>query len=405
MFILVWFQERSSANEVPSTLYSNAWMGIRWVDIFLLSVFYFHLLVILRTRAQLPKLPEILRGPAILFLAAVGISLAYGLYRGGSHVFFDWRNLALGIGLALVFAHWIQTPDILHRAVRLLGVVLGARILYILASYVVKGQGTDEIVPGLTVPIFDGPTLGASVLLALLGLRFYHVESSPLQRGWWAILGGAGFMVVLLSLRRTAWGALAIGLLVVVPFLEKRRLAVFTMLLLTLGIAVRVGDDRFYRRAQSLNPFADSSSDYARTNEDHIGDVLDAVDQVKENPILGIGLGRTYQTSRITGWKTESWGVHNGPLHAWVVYGFLGMLAYLWFHMNLFRWLRRLQATHTDSRVRAFLQVGLAFLLGLFVMSLGFSPWPYGELQGTILIFFILGCSLAVKPMASTRRG
>src|SRR5439155_5279924 len=112
----------------------------------------------------------------------------------------------------------------------------------------------------------------------------------------------------------------------------------------------------FYRRAQSLNPLADSSSPYATTNEDHVGDVLDAFDQVKSHPILGIGLGRAYKTYRISEWKTESVEVHNGLLHVWVFYGLLGLLAYLLFHSSLFRWLMQLQAPHSDPRVRTFLQ-------------------------------------------------
>jgi O-antigen ligase len=146
-------------------------------------------------------------------------------------------------------------------------------------------------------------------------------------------------------------------------------------------------------RAESMNPLADRST-YAVTNADHVGDVLDALDVVKEHPVLGVGLGRPYRTNRIRDWKTESWEVHNGLVHVWVFYGLLGLIAYISFHVSLFRWLKRLQATQPDPRVRAFCQAGLAYVIGQFGVSCAFSPWFYGSLQADVLIFFVLGSLL-----------
>jgi O-antigen ligase len=84
--------------------------------------------------------------------------------------------------------------------------------------------------------------------------------------------------------------------------------------------------------------------------------------------------------------------VHNAPLHVWLKYGLAGMLCYLWFHIALLRWLYR-QTKRTD-RATAFLQAGFAYVVAQFIMTLGFAPWPYSELQLTVLLSFILAASI-----------
>ena len=69
------------------------------------------------------------------------------------------------------------------------------------------------------------------------------------------------------------------------------------------------------------------------------------MDQVHRHPVMGIGLGRSFQTQRIRDWKEESVMVHNAPLHVWLKYGLMGLVCYVWFHVALFRWL--------DQRLRA----------------------------------------------------
>jgi hypothetical protein len=270
---------------------------------------------------------------------------------------------------------------------------MSARILYLLGNFI-AGRGVEGTVPGLMTPVYDGPTIDAAVFLALLAFRFTQQEVGRLRKMLWLIAGIAAFLLVLLSLRRSFWGEMAIGTAVIAT-LQKNRKYLMALVLLS-GLVFSYGGSRFYLRAESLNPLAERSS-YAITNEDHVSDLLDAFDVVKENPVLGIGLGHPYKTRRIADWKAESWEVHNGLLHVWVFYGLLGLIAYLSFHASLFRWLKKFQATEAEPRLRAFCQVGLAYLFGQFCISCGFAPWFYGQLQSDILIFFILGSLLSLQ--------
>jgi O-antigen ligase len=115
---------------------------------------------------------------------------------------------------------------------------------------------------------------------------------------------------------------------------------------------------------------------------------------------MGIGLGTSYRTWHIRNWKTESVMVHNAPLHVWLKYGIAGLLGYVWFHLALLRWIYR-RARAPTARNHAFLSAAFAYLTAQFVLTLGFAPWPYSELQLTTLISFILAAAVATDKESS----
>ena len=109
---------------------------------------------------------------------------------------------------------------------------------------------------------------------------------------------------------------------------------------------------------------------------------------------MGIGVGTAYPTWRIRNWKNESVMVHNAPIHVWLKYGVAGLICYLWFHVVLLRWLYR-RSKYAAANDAVFLTVAFAYLTAQFVMTLGFAPWPYSELQLTTLISFILAAAFS----------
>lgn len=394
IFGLVCFREYEGlVGETISPLYDNAWVGFRWVDLIVLALVYVHALWVLKTRQPLPRLPRGLKVSVLLIMAAIAFSVLYGFYQGGEHLYFDWRDVLLATGLAFVFSCWIHTASALDQAIQVFAWIMSARILYLLGNYFLGG-GVEGVVPGLITPVYDGPTIDGAVLLFLLAYRFVPQETRQIRRMFWIITGLSAFLLVALSLRRTFWGEMIIAI-VVLALLQKNKQSLWVLILLCALLAAYSGK-RMFLRAESMNPFAENTP-YTMTNQDHVGDVLDALDVVKAHPLLGIGLGHAYRTQRITMWKVESWQVHNGPLHAWVFYGFLGLMAEFAFHLNLFGWLKEFQATESDLLVRDFCQVGLAYVAGQFGVSCAFSPWPYGQFQCDILIFFVIGSLLSLE--------
>jgi hypothetical protein len=73
-----------------------------------------------------------------------------------------------------------------------------------------------------------------------------------------------------------------------------------------------------------------------------------------------------------------------------------GLLCYLWFHLALLKWLYR-RARTASARDAGFLAAAFGYLTAQFVMTLGFAPWPYSELQLTTLMSFILAAAMPAR--------
>jgi O-antigen ligase len=128
----------------------------------------------------------------------------------------------------------------------------------------------------------------------------------------------------------------------------------------------------------------------------------DAWVQVCASPWMGIGLGRSYPTSLIRNWKEESVMVHNAPLHVWLKYGLLGLGLYFAYHLYLFRYLH-LQGKRSPPGNRLIVSAVLAYLAAQFVVSLGFTPWPYSAVQSTNLIALLLAVALVREPLCHSQ--
>ena len=282
---------------------------------------------------------------------------------------------------------------------QLFAAYMALRIGLIYASFLAGG---GDVIAGVRIPVFDGPTLSGVVFTAVLASWMSNRAQGRRRKWLWTTLSAAAYLLVLLCLRRTFWVELGIatGLLLLLQKHERRR----NLLLATaalVAVTLTVGPV-FYERVQSLD-FTSADSAFSQGNPDHVGEVLDAWEQVQRRPVMGIGLGRSYPTLRIQEWKEESVMVHNAPLHVWIKYGLIGLACYVWFHFAIFRWLyRRHRALLPEDKVWA--GAALAYLAAQFAVSLGFTPWPYSSLQSTTLIAFVLAVAITGTAQCKLRR-
>ena len=241
---------------------------------------------------------------------------------------------------------------------------------------------------------FDGITLAhfSKVETRIVGDVARNSErcTGSVHRFLWMGLAAASYLLVLLSFRRTYWGELAIGSFILL-LLQRRRFRNLAVAGTMLCLAALVLGKPFADRVQSLDVMQ-MDGEFSADNSDHVHDLEDAWDQVRQSPLLGIGVGTSYPTWRIRNWKNESVMVHNAPIHVWLKYGLAGLIFYLWFHIALLGWLYR-RSKYSGEKYAKFLSVAFAFLAAQFVMTLGFAPWPYSELQLTTLISFILAAA------------
>jgi hypothetical protein len=388
LFLLLWCRQYDSPDGRGSFLYDKAFGGVRWIDLLLVSFIFAHALLRLYSGRKWLHVPSSILRPSWVFAAVVAFAFAYGWRNGGDHLFFDWRDLFLGAALTLVFSYWVRTSGELEVVVQVFAIAFSLRIVFILVSYAFGG-GVDSVLDGVRTPLYDGATLSEAGFLAVLGLNFSLDHKPLVERIFWGVCAFLGYLLVFAAFRRTFWGEVFISTSVVLLTRSKARLKILSAVLIPATIVMLIAGPFVEKRLVSFDVM-ENSAEYGDTNLDHINDILDAMDHVREHPILGIGLGRPYQTFRIAQWKAESVVVHNALVHVWLFYGLAGLITYVWFHVSAFRWLRGFRSS-SDPVLRTFGATVLAYIVAQFVMSAGFSPWPYGELQNTIVFAFLFG--------------
>ncbi len=371
-----------------SLLYAKAAGSFRFIDLGIIFLAVAHITALFCSRKLRVGFPPVLVLPGLAFLLCIVIGICYGNLRGGANFFFDWRALALGIGLYFVWAVWIQTASDLNSAIHIFAIYMAVRIFVL---YVLHLAGFRETLAGVPIPTFDGPAVSSIVFTALLALGYAACVRERLRQLLWAGLAASSCLIVLLCFRRTYWGELAVGTILLLLVQQRHRMRSAIVMCAMVAVAAAMLGQAFYARLQSFD-FSRMDTEFSADNSDHLGDLLDGLDEVRQSPLMGIGVGTSYPTWRIRTWKPESVMVHNAPLHVWLKYGIAGLICYLWFHAVLFVWLYQ-QSKRAPPANAAFLRAAFAYLLAQFAMTLGFAPWPYSELQMTTLLSFILAAA------------
>src|SRR5271165_1382371 len=132
--------------ETKSILYRGTMGPLRVVDALLLVIIVAHGIAWVSSRQRRMHFPRVLASPGLGFLAAIAVAMTYGWLQGGTNLFFDWRALALGIGMYGVFAMWVQTPAETSSAVHMFAAYMALRIGLIYASFL---GGSGDVIAGV----------------------------------------------------------------------------------------------------------------------------------------------------------------------------------------------------------------------------------------------------------------
>jgi hypothetical protein len=324
---------------------------------------------------------------AVAGWAVIGLAIVVGILNNSPELFADWRNFVV-MALVVVFASkWTATQDWRRFAIADLAIAYGVLAVPTLIRF---ATDTSPTLLGVRTTTFDGSTLYTACFAAVAAAWYSLNPGFGFGQGRLRALKAAGIaasLLVLLSFRRSFWLAWIVGVAVVVLLtLRSRRIQGIRIYVATTTIAVlltvttiAIGTEEVIGRVESFLP--GSNSRYAATNQDHINDVLDAWRVVASNPILGLGIGRHYETELITDWKAESFEVHNAVLHVWLKFGLAGAVIYVLFHFGLVR-----------VANRSFLTVPISgFLVGELAATL-FGTWPYGSFQMSVFHGVLIAC-------------
>lgn len=385
--------QQSGSTATKSIFYMVVGGGFRIIDVIVLCLALVHGFAVGCSRKSPRMFPRNLTLLISVFCVAIVVSMVYGTERGGQNLFFDWRAIALGIAFYLIYRFWTRNVSDARAAVIAFALVVSLHIGSVFYSYL-AGQGASLL--GIRIPLFDGPSISAFVFAALLGLAMFSGDSPSRHRWLWLTLSAGAMLLVALCFRRTYWAELVVGVGMLAFNARGRRLRTFALPLCMVVVAFAAMGTSFTDRLSSID-FTRDDVPYSEDNSDHVGDVLDAWAQVRAAPLMGIGLGTSYPTWHIRNWKEESVMVHNAPLHVWLKYGLLGLVLYLAYHLVLLRCLCK-HAKTSPPQHRAAINAVFAYLAAQFIVSLGFTPWPYSAVQSTNLIAFLLAVAFLQEP-------
>jgi O-antigen ligase len=328
-------------------------------------------------------------------------AIALALFRGVSELFADWRNWVVIATTTVVVVKLIEGRSWARDLFADVTLVWGLLSIPLLVTWAVGG-GSDLF--DIRIPLFNGYNLVLAGLAGFVALERWigkSVHVTTRYRALSMLSGIAGTLLVALSFRRSYWGYLIVGFVVVLFDAYVRRRVTFDKgVVLAIGAVIVVstavatfGLESLTARLESFIPSTDNQ--YSATNEDHVGDLADAFSVITDEPLFGLGIGQYYETARIAEWKAQSFEVHNAMLGVWLKFGLIGIVTYVGFHVALISaaWRHREDAAGFVGAV--------AFLVGLQVIAL-VQTWPYQSFKLSIVHGLLLA-TLVVNSEPSRR--
>ena len=207
--------------ETKSLLYRGPIGPLRMVDAVLLGIIAAHGIVWASSRSMRLHFPRALAMPVWAF---------WPQSHGNDLRLAEWRNEPVfrlaGIGVR----HW-DVCRVCHVGANTGGGALrhalfagymALRIGMIYASFL---RGGGDMIVGVRIPVFDGPTLSAIVFTAVLASWMSGCADRRWRKLGWTSLSAAAYLLVLLCFRRTFWAELGVatGLLLLLQKRGRRR--------------------------------------------------------------------------------------------------------------------------------------------------------------------------------------
>lgn len=336
--------------------------------------------VILRfvAREERPRLPEPLVIPLTILAAAAvaGVATAYTSNAGVPVGDLFHRSMHVGY---LIFVP-LLTVNVLRdtRALKVFAVGLAALatlkgITGCYATLASAGGTVEE-----ATATFLNPLPNMLMLTFILGVVAAKVRKVQIPA--WMLIGAPIALIALtLSYRRSFWIAAVFTIIVVVIIASRRRgravLAIgATALVLALVGTATIGgssDDPsaspLAERAKTISPGGLGTNRGDRYRMDERANVID---NIKEHPVAGIGLGVDWEVHRPLAEAHDRRYAHVAILWYWLAFGILGVVAYLALLGTGLGTAMGIWRRHPDTAIQACAIAGFGAILGLAIIEL-----------------------------------
>jgi hypothetical protein len=346
-------------------------------------------------------LPVLAAGPLTLPLALLGLALGAGVVTGYAHgagpvdIVYAGRHLVYLLVLPFVAVNLVRTRRVLIGAI---GFGIGLAIFKAVLGLLTVGTGRGRVVDGSTITFYE-PVANFIMLVALLGIFALIVSGARDRLPLWALLGSPLMLASLaLSLRRSFWIGLALGLLLVLVLgtspLGRRLLGPAVLLLLVgvwaLGSIGFQASGPIVTRVESLKPSRVEANAEDRYRFDERANVLA---ELRARPISGLGLAVGWSSAaRPLGVEHENGRdyTHMVMLWYWLKLGLLGLAAYIAVMATTVFMAWRVWREDHDALLRAAGLAGACSLLALAVVETSGS-FTGVEPRYTIALGVLLG--------------
>ena len=151
------------------------------------------------------------------------------------------------------------------------------------------------------------------------------------------------FTTVILSLKRTSMGIILISIILILFWSKPKKKIILIALIVTglpfVGLKLasdnNLNDNIILLRLYSLNIFKVKDTDNALLSDNgHMDDTLDAIDNIKQSPITGNGIYTPAIRNRVI-WQSNNNFFHNGFLMIWNQTGLIGLYIYIMFFARI----------------------------------------------------------------------
>lgn len=343
--LIIYFSSDGFVNQYTNTLniYSNNLSIIEVIMIILIFLYIVYLYV-----KEIPiNINNIcFKNLSMIFIVFYGIAIS--IYRGERISFsmamgYPFRLYILSFLLAFFMLQIPRNKKQLKNLIILMIFILTIKDIVGIFNYLFGDGYKFGFLNKVIFPFTD--ILSNNVLMftycfSMLMLKKFISKKSKIM---YIFICAISTIVIIYSLKRTSMGLIIVSLSLILLFSNlKKKIAsliiLIVILIFTAGYIAKdsnLNDNMILIRLSSLNFINNKDTDNPLLSDNgHLDDTLDAIDNIKENPIVGRGIYTDASRIRVV-WQKNNNFFHNGFLMIWNQTGIIGLIIYIMFFYRI----------------------------------------------------------------------
>jgi hypothetical protein len=341
----------------------------------------------------------------ILVTMTIFASLFIAFIRGNSNPFFFTKPFVLGILIFTIARRLILDEQFTVQVLRIVdysSIIYGIFLIYQIAT-------AETLVNGI---IYYSPLYVYLFVFFKNFSNFIYGAKTP----WLSKISLlVSTLVIIFSMVRSIWVSFAIGIILILTNKSVKNLNLYQNIdspVKKLGRVVSIIfassillsalsflDNFLYRRILAFNVFAAPNLDAIgwEDNGDHRNELIYAVQAVKENWLIGAGIGAGYETPS-SSYRYIAIGFHNSFATVWFWYGIVGVLLWTAYPFLMTKWLT-FAGRESESKDLKILRIGVipVWIKATYIPGIFFQTWQFTSVPYCIFFALVMAISFSDK--------